>query len=112
MKTIKLFLFTLLLMFIPTLLIAQSDTEPDFSNPSSIITWLMPLVVLGATHLSKLVLPIIPGWAKMIIVTLISAVITWLTNLAATPDLSFTLQFAYGLLAVFIHQFYKQIKNT
>lgn len=81
------------------------DTSP---TAATIVQWATPFIVLLATWIVKAIKPIIPGWATMIVVTAISAAVTWASTLLDSPDLSWLQQFLFGLLAVFIHQFYKQ----
>lgn len=93
-------------LFTPTIMFGQT---PEETTPANIIEWLTPLVVLGATHVIRLVKPLIPGWATMLVVTLLSMAVAWITSLLSdTTEMSFIAQTLYGLLAVVINQFYRQ----
>lgn len=93
-------------MFLTILIIAVATTLAV-----EIVTILTPLVVLGATELVKKILPLVAGWViVMIIVPALSLLITWLSSLAM-DGLDFWAQAGIGLLAVFINQAYKQLKD-
>lgn len=103
----KIFLSVLFVMAFATFAFAQNQSELA-PTAATIVQWLTPFIVLAATWLIKVAKPVIPGWATMLIVTAISAAVTWASTLLENPDLSWLQQFAYGLLAVFINQSYKQ----
>lgn len=106
------FLLTALLMFATFGAFASvADGDLDLANPASLIQLLTPLIVLGTTWIVRKVNPVIPGWATMLVVPLLSAAVSWATTLLDNPDLSWLLQFLYGLLSVFIHQVYKQFTD-
>lgn len=110
------FLFTaLILLAFSTFAFATNTFQEEVSiapTAATIVTWLTPFIVLGATWLVKVAKPVIPGWATMLVVTAISAAVTWASTLLENPDLSWLQQFGFGLLAVFINQAYRQFTNT
>jgi len=72
---------------------------------------LTPLVVYFVTWLIRKFVPDVTGWfIVMFIVPLLSLGLTWVTGLLGNPELTFWGQFAYGLLAVFVNELYKQLK--
>lgn len=75
----------------------------------TIVEWLTPFIVLAATWLVRVVKPNIPGFWTLTVVTALSGLVTWLTNLLAAPDMSWLSQFGLGLAATFVHQIYKQL---
>lgn len=78
---------------------------------AELVTIFSPLVVYGATYVVKKLLPNVAGWVVlMLIVPLLSLAVAWITELIANPDLTFWAQFAYGLLAVFVNELFKQLK--
>lgn len=103
MKKYILFLFAAIVA-VPVFAIGQS--APD---SGTIVEWLTPFIVLAATWLVKVVRPNIPGFWTLTVVTALSGLVTWLTNLLAAPDLSWMAQFGLGLAATFVHQIYKQL---
>ena len=104
------FLFCVMLMALPVLALTQ-EPDVDVSDPSTIVAYLSPFIVLVATAVVKAAKANIPGWATMLVVTALSALVTWLTNLLGTPDLSWLVQFGLGLAATFVHQVYRQFSD-
>jgi hypothetical protein len=79
---------------------------------SEIIVLFTPLTVMLATGLIKKMVPLVAGWVVvLLIVPLMSITITYLSNLILNPGLNFWAQAALGLLAVFVNQAYKQLKE-
>ena len=79
---------------------------------SEVIAILTPLAVLLATELVKKMIPLVAGWVIVIlIVPFLSIAVTLLSNLIVEPGLNFWAQAGSGLLAVFIDQAYKQLKE-
>lgn len=74
------------------------------------ITWLMPVIVLGATWLIKKVLPFIRGTATLIVVPLVSTGIAWLGTVLDS-DSSFLVSLLAGLGSVFLNQLYRHITD-
>lgn len=111
MKNKLFFLFTttlILLCFTPIFAMSQ-DGDVDVSNPASLVAYLSTFIVLGATWIVDKIAPSIPGWSTLIVVAGISAVLTWITNALANPDLSWIAQFGLGVASTFIHQVYKKL---
>lgn len=76
-----------------------------------ILTILTPLVVFGATKLVRLVLPKVSGAVIVgAIVPLLSAAAALLGQLLV-PGSSWLEQFAIGLVAVFVNELIKQLKQ-
>ncbi|HUI32007.1 MAG TPA: hypothetical protein VLY84_00190 [Dysgonamonadaceae bacterium] len=102
--------FTVVLLMLLATVVAYPATyavtqlEVDFSDPISVVAYLTTFIVLVATWLVKKIKPSMPGWLVLMIVTGLSALVTYLTNLLGTPDLSWMAQFGLGLAATFIHQ--------
>ena len=79
--------------------------------PVEIITLFAPLVIFAATELVKWLLPKLPGWTIVsLIVPLLSITAAWLAGLIV-PGLAFWPQVIFGLLAVFINELIKQLKQ-
>lgn len=102
--------FLILMIFVP--LMAQDVVDPggDMSI-ENIIIYLTPFLVFGVGQLVKLVNKNIKGVWLLMLVAASSGVLAWITDLTSLPDLSWLLQFAYGMLSVVVHQFYKQLKS-
>lgn len=100
--------FLMLLLFVP--LMAQNVTGSDM-NIENIIIYLTPFLVFGVGQLVKLVNKNIKGVWLLMLVAASSGIIAFVTDLTTTPELSWVLQFAYGMLSVVVHQFFKQIKS-
>jgi len=100
----------LALLLVTTSLFAQTDQNINLEDPSSLVAYLTPIIVLVTTKLVRLVKPSIPGWATMVVVMLLSLIVTWLTNYIGDPDVNYLQQFLLGLVSVFIHQFKEQVK--
>lgn len=80
---------------------------------NDLITAVTPLVVLGATATVTYLKKRIPDWLVVsLVVPLLSAGYALISNLIGDPDLIWWQQFAYGLIAVYVHQLYKKLKNT
>lgn len=113
MRSVKMF-FSMALIFlisIPLFATGAQEVTPETTTPMQIVEWLTPFIVLAATYLVRLVFSKIPGWATMIVVTVLSSLVTWATNID-TSEMSYIMQTLYGMLAVFIHQVYKQFSKA
>lgn len=84
----------------------------DISDPGSIVAYLTTFIVLAATQVAKFAVTKIPGWGVMMLVTGLSALVTYLTNLLAAPDMSWLAQFGLGLAATFMHQLSVQFSGS
>lgn len=100
-----------LLFTVSIFAMGQDSPEVDVNDASSLVTYLTPFIVLGATWLIRLVKPSIPGWATMVVVLLLSSATTFLTNTLGNPDLGWLQQFGLGLASTFVHQIYVQFKG-
>jgi len=79
--------------------------------PIEIITLFAPLVIFAATELVKWLLPKLPGWAVVsLIVPVLSLIAAWIAQ-SIVPGLAFWPQVIFGLLAVFINELIKQLKQ-
>ena len=86
-------------------------TEMDPTIPANLVLILTPLVVFGVGELVKLVKPLIPGWAMvMVIIPALSGAVTWASTFIY-EDKSWLVQFGFGLLSVVIHQLTKQLSD-
>ena len=87
---------TLLLVFI------------SFAIPQEILdqvfTWLMPLIIYVVTWAITKFKTLLPGWAVIILVGVLSGVATLLTQILANPELVWWQQFLWNLLAVVVSQ--------
>ena len=102
--------FLMLLVFVP--LMAQEVVDPGGDmNIEDVILYLTPFIVFGVGQLVKWVKPKITGTWLLILLGSSSGVLAFLTSLADTPGVPWYFKLGYGLLAVFGHQFYKQIKS-
>lgn len=70
-----------------------------------------PLIVLGVGELVKLVNKEIKGVWLLMLVAASSGVIAFVEGLILNPDLGNGFIFLYGLLAVFVNQFFKQLNS-
>jgi hypothetical protein len=77
-----------------------------------ILTYLTPFLLLFVTWLVTKVRPLIPGWLTLTFVTIVSAVLAWITQLLATPELSWFWQFILGMVSIIIYQFLKQFSPS
>lgn len=98
------------LMLVPLQAIAQEELV-DFGSASSVITWLMPVIVLGATWLIKKIAPFITGTVTLIVVPLVSTGIAWLGTVLDS-DSSFLVSLLAGLGSVFLNQFYRHLTGS
>lgn len=101
---IKHFLVLVLMLCITTTFAFNMQNSLE---SSTIVEWLTPFIVLAGTAIARYIIPKVPGWATMIIVSGLSAAVAWVTNVDGS-DMSFIMQTVYGLLAVFINQIYRQ----
>jgi hypothetical protein len=94
------------MLIITISLIAAVITAPE------VIVLFTPLAVMLATELVKKMVPLVAGWViVLLIVPLLSVTVTMLSNLIIDPGLNFWAQVGFGLLAVFVNQAYKQLKE-
>lgn len=100
--------FLMLLLFVP--LMAQVVEPGGGMNIENIIIYLTPFLVFGVGQLAKLVNKNVKGVWLLVIVGTSSGVLAWVVAASAGAETWF-LQFAYGLLSVVFHQFYKQLKS-
>ena len=103
MKQFK-FLILAFALCIAMPVMAFTNQDLDFKEPSSIVLWLTPVITLFATWLIKKVAPFISGVITLVLVPLIAAGITWLTSII-TGDASWVAQILAGTGAVLLHQF-------
>lgn len=84
--------------------------ELDPASPVDLVVILTPIIVFGVGELVKLISPLIPGWAMVVVVVpALSGAVTWASTLL-TDQGSWLVQFGFGLLSVFIHQLSKQLQ--
>jgi hypothetical protein len=75
-----------------------------------LLALLAPLVVFGVTELVKILLPKLPGWSIVgVVVPALSALAAIIANL--TVGSAFVTQLIIGLLAVFINELIRQLKQ-
>lgn len=109
MRSLIVFLF-FAFVFVPFPAMAQEELV-DFGSASSVITWLMPVIVLGATWLIKKIAPFITGTVTLIVVPLVSTGIAWLGTVLDS-DSSFLVSLLAGLGSVFLNQFYRHLTGS
>jgi hypothetical protein len=81
-------------------------------SAEQIVLSLSPFLVFGATELVKLIFKSLPGWAVVsIIVPVLSLAVTFVAQYLAGLD-SFLLQAIVGLLAVFLNELMRQLKQA
>lgn len=73
-----------------------------------VILYLTPFLVWAASWIIAKITPLIPGWAMLAVVGVISGVLTYLTQLLANPEIDWWQQLLFGLLAVLVDQIKKQ----
>lgn len=94
-----------------TMVAFASTGQDNGTSPANLVLLATPLVVFGVGQLVKLVKPLIPGWAMVVVVVpALSAAVTWVSTIFV-EDASWLIQFGAGLLSVFVHQLSKQIKS-
>ncbi len=76
-----------------------------------IIFNLTPFIVYGVGELIKVVKPKVKGVVLLMVLAASSGIIAWVNELATSPDTSGLLQFGFGLLAIVVNQFFKQLKS-
>ena len=76
-----------------------------------IIFALTPFIVYGVGELIKIIKPKIKGVLLLSLLAASSGIIAWITQLAANLDATWLAQFGFGLLSVFVNQFFKQLKS-
>lgn len=103
------FLVLFMLLAVPALIFASDVVPIDFASPTSLLTWLMPIITLGVTWLVKKIAPFVTGTTTLIVVPLIATGTAYLGTLAS--DSSFIVMFFAGIGSVFLNQFYRQITN-
>jgi drug/metabolite transporter (DMT)-like permease len=99
-------LFTTIILASPIL---QEESDPLTAD--TIVGYLTPFIVLGATYTVKFLKKTIPGWAVAIVVLALSAGVTWATNAVLDPDLSWIAQFGLGIAAIALDQLYTQFQT-
>lgn len=110
MKTMKNSLKLLVVVLLaPMALLAQEETI-DFGNATSVITWLMPFITLGATWLIKKIMPFVTGTTTLIVVPLVSTAIGYLGTVLE-PGSSWLVSFLVGLASVFLNQLYREFNK-
>jgi hypothetical protein len=76
-----------------------------------LITTLTPLIVWLVTWIIRKYLSTMPGWViTTLVVPALSAIVAWVSSALGSTELTWLMQFGYGLLAVFVNEFIKQIK--
>ena len=108
-NNLKFLLLGLVLM--PLLVLGQTETATELPSPSGLILALTPFIILGVTALVKLLKKSINGTTTLIIVTVLSAGVPYITDFLLNIDGNWLVQFGLGLASVFIHQFYTQFKS-
>lgn len=73
-----------------------------------VLVYLTPFFVMLGTWIFNKVSPLVPGWLVVTFVTILTALITYIYQLLATPDLAWYWQFALGMLAITLNQVVKQ----
>lgn len=87
---------------------ALQGGAPDLGDPTSLVQWLSPVIVWGATALARLGVKI-PSWAIVsIVVPLLSFAITYFTT-GLAEDSNWFMQFVYTLSATFIQEVKKKL---
>jgi hypothetical protein len=80
---------------------------------TAIIAILTPFVVFGVTKLVTIYLPKLQGWGIVaIVVPIVGFLVTLVSNLITNAAPLWYIQLALGLLAVFINELYKQLKQA
>jgi len=70
-----------------------------------LLTYLTPFVVFIATAIVKWAKPLIPGWMTLMVVTVFSALLTFVNDLLSTPDETWLIRFLLGMGAIVLSQF-------
>jgi hypothetical protein len=79
--------------------------------PTEIVVLFAPLVIFAAAELVKWLLPKLPGWSIVsLIVPLLSLISAWLIT-AVVPGSTFWPTVLFGLLAVFVNELIRQLKQ-
>jgi len=70
-----------------------------------LLTYCTPFLVFIATWIVAKVKPLIPGWMILIVVTGFSGLLTFVTELLATPGQTWLIQFLLGMGSIILSQF-------
>lgn len=98
----------LLMLFTVSIYATTIQEVPEEGSAGWWVASLAPIITLGVTYLIRLIVPLIPGWMTMLVVTLLSMAVAWIAQkLDGLGDMSFLAQVGYGLLAIVINQFYR-----
>jgi hypothetical protein len=77
-----------------------------------IIAALTPIAVFGAVQLVKFVVGRVPGWIVVtFVVPVLSLAVAYVPGLIV-EGIGFWQHFGLGLLAVFVNEFYRQLKQA
>lgn len=99
--------FILLALLLSLSIPVMASQEVNFSEPSTIVLWLTPVLTLIGTWALKFI-PAISGTLTLIAVPIVSALISWVTNYL-TGDSSYIEQILAGVGAVWLHQLYEHL---
>tara|TARA_R110000744_G_scaffold195512_1_gene314572 strand:+ start:29977 stop:30321 length:345 start_codon:yes stop_codon:yes gene_type:complete len=109
MKNLLNLLLLIIFVFTPVLIFGQDDGGViDFKDPVSVLTWIMPVLTLGATWLVKKVAPFINGTVTLIVVPIISSALAYFGTMADGSS-SWIVLFVSGIASVFLNQFYRSV---
>lgn len=102
-------ILTMILLFVPMMLFAQGDT--DVGSTNSLVLALTPIATLLSVFVVNAILKL-NGTVKLLIVTVVSAGLPYLTDWALNADGSWLIQFVAGLASVFVHQIFKGLNPS
>ncbi|HEX9601649.1 MAG TPA: hypothetical protein VF985_09175 [Mariniflexile sp.] len=97
----------ILMLFITLPIFAIQELELNPAN--DLIMWLSPVIIWVVGLLLKSLAKVPSTIMLIVVVPILSFAVTWFTNTLEVSDLSFWMQFIYGLSAVFIDQLKKKI---
>lgn len=105
---IKNFLSLVLMLFITTATFAITQETAEPLTAETVVLWLTAPAVFLGTAIVRWAKPSIPGWATVLVVSGLSTVLAWITNIVVDGDTSFFAKVAIGLGAIVISQVYRQ----
>lgn len=100
----------MILLFVPMMLFAQGGSD-DGGSTNSLVLALTPIVTLLSVFVVNFILKL-NGTIKLLIVTVVSAGLPYLTDWALNADGSWLIQFVAGLASVFVHQIFKGLNTS
>jgi len=104
---IAMFLFAVSIVSLQPVFGVEIIQEETGLEPGALIEALTPLLVLGLTYLTRIVVPLIPSWGTVLVVTVLSTLMTFIAAKLEGGDLTWWQNVLWGLMAIVANQFYR-----